>query len=892
MRADDREERGHGGGAFPSRVAALLATLAVACGGGRIGGDLPAGPDASDVATDADPGLPDDGSGDLPARDDSAFQDLPADGDPAPVDLPGDLPDLPAPDGLDATPEAYPDDLPADLPDAPADLPADLPDDPGPACDPDAGPCPCTTSDECPEGTYCDGTTCLPWACTPGSRFCKDSLRILCDRDGGGITILEDCDDGNPCTLGDGCEPTRCLPRTAMDCDDFNPCTVDACDRNTGLCVSTAADGVACQDGDPCTSNDTCIDGRCVAIGATDCRDGNPCTTDYCTSLLGCVHQPADGPCAPSADPCAVGGECRDAVCRDVGPDCDDGNPCTMDACESGACTHRAIPGCACASTEDCDDGDPCSTDGCLDGRCAHGPEVREGCCSTAADCDDGDPCTRDECAGFACAHAPAPDPACCASPVLRASLDGEGSDGFRWDAPDDHDVGWRLFVPPGGNGLALYFGNAAGTGYGTGTRAAGNALSPRLVLPAGVSLALSFRTWQDVEAAAAQDPFAVEAVDDTGRSLAVWSRPEGFPMRSWQSIAADLSPLAGRAIRLRFAFDSQDGVANDGGGVFLDDVTVTSPCLPTACAVESDCVAMDWHGACDGSTCDFGRSLQPLATHGQPPSPVAFASPSDVAVSPDGTTVYVSDRDAHVVQVLSADDVAGPVLGGYGTAPGRLNLPRGLAAAADRVYVADTGNHRLQAFSPGGAHLWSFGSQGDGPGRFNDPRGVALSADGGMLWVADTGNHRVQGLTPAGVVHVVIGGYGKLAGQLRSPACVAPLGDDALLVCDTQNHRLQVFGTNGAFRAVVAPSDGVPLNQPYGVAAAGPDAFWVSDSWNHRIVLMEASGRVRDRYGEFGSGAGGFAYPLGMEPDPSGGLWVVDSGNRRVVRLGRGPLP
>jgi len=300
----------------------------------------------------------------------------------------------------------------------------------------------------------------------------------------------------------------------------------------------------------------------------------------------------------------------------------------------------------------------------------------------------------------------------------------------------------------------------------------------------------------------------------------------------------------------------------------------------------------MGWHGACEGSTCDYGRSLQPLATPGQPPSPFAFASPSDVAVSPDGATVYVSDRDAHVVQVLSADGVAGPVLGGYGTAPGRLNLPRGLAAAADRVYVADTGNHRLQAFSPGGAHLWSFGAQGDGPGRFNEPKGVALSADGGMLWVADTGNHRVQGLTPAGVVHVVIGAYGKLAGQLRSPSCVAPLGDDALLVCDTQNNRLQVFGTNGAFRAVVAPSDGVPLNQPYGVAAAGPDAFWVSDSWNHRIVLVEASGRVRDRYGEFGSGVGGFAYPLGMEPDPSGGLWVVDSGNRRVVRLGRGPLP
>ncbi|MCX5895460.1 MAG: hypothetical protein NTZ51_06485 [Proteobacteria bacterium] len=60
---------------------------------------------------------------------------------------------------------------------------------------------------------------------------------------------------------------------------------------------------------------------------------------------------------------------------------CDDSNPCTIDACdpEEGYCTH----------TPKCDDGDPCTTDTCdpNTGECTHTPK-----------CDDGDPCTTDTC--------------------------------------------------------------------------------------------------------------------------------------------------------------------------------------------------------------------------------------------------------------------------------------------------------------------------------------------------------------------------------------------------------------------------------------------------------------------------------------------------------------
>jgi hypothetical protein len=63
--------------------------------------------------------------------------------------------------------------------------------------------------------------------------------------------------------------------------------------------------------------------------------------------------------------------------------DCNDGNACTADACDTsnGTCVHTAVS---------CDDGQICTTDTCIPatGACSHGP----------ANCDDGNLCTVDSC--------------------------------------------------------------------------------------------------------------------------------------------------------------------------------------------------------------------------------------------------------------------------------------------------------------------------------------------------------------------------------------------------------------------------------------------------------------------------------------------------------------
>ncbi len=91
--------------------------------------------------------------------------------------------------------------------------------------------------------------------------------------------------------------------------------------------------------------------------------------------------------------------------------DCDDQDPCTLDACLNGECRHGAVS---------CDDQDLCTDDWCGEEGCGH--TRKPGCCLAEADCDDLDACTRDRCLSHACVH-DVPDPTCC-------TKDGQCDDG------------------------------------------------------------------------------------------------------------------------------------------------------------------------------------------------------------------------------------------------------------------------------------------------------------------------------------------------------------------------------------------------------------------------------------------------------------------------------
>ncbi|MGB0592578.1 MAG: fibrinogen-like YCDxxxxGGGW domain-containing protein [Myxococcota bacterium] len=381
-----------------------------------------------------------------------------------------------------------------------------------------------TKNDFCDGVGTCSGTayTCEPSECQATSE--PDGVGCVVQNKVTGFV----CDDGDPETQGDVCdglgacqgEPYTCEPEVCqasatpngtdcdvtfsaagIGCDDDDPSTkVDACD-GFGACVGQAyiceptqceasstpngtdcevsfkALGIACDDQDPATQNDTCdgaggCAGEAYTCAPQNCElssvpDGEGCEVTYAALSAACDDQDPGtlgdqcdgaGGCAGTAYSCTPsqcdissvpnGFDC-DVAHKAVGTPCDDGDENTKD--------------------DQCDGGGACVGEvyGCVPSQCeAQSVPDGEGCAvsyiAQGVGCDDGDVNTRDDaCDGSGgCVGTPYTcEPTQCES---KSVPDGVGC--VIENAPaaiacDDGDLGTKVDICDG-------FGGCSGTPY------------------------------------------------------------------------------------------------------------------------------------------------------------------------------------------------------------------------------------------------------------------------------------------------------------------------------------------------------------------------------------------------------------------------------------------
>ena len=265
---------------------------------------------------------------------------------------------------------------------------------------------PCTTGDRCSVGI-----------CRPGGATCDDDnpcTRDSCAPDGRCSNVADDdllCEDASACTAGDFCRGGVCISGLGDGCAESDPCVAVACGDDGLTCELEMLNGIGCDDGDACTTNDTCQGGLCRAGPAIECPWDTECAAFRCERTTGCVLDTTyqEGKACSDDDRCTLGEKCDGGgVCAPLEPaPCDDNNPCTTDscdanwgceyswvqgpcddksactlndACEFGQCRGAAVP---------CDDQDACTTDSC---------DPLLGCQRLPTICDDGNACTIDSC--------------------------------------------------------------------------------------------------------------------------------------------------------------------------------------------------------------------------------------------------------------------------------------------------------------------------------------------------------------------------------------------------------------------------------------------------------------------------------------------------------------
>jgi hypothetical protein len=173
-----------------------------------------------------------------------------------------------------------------------------------------------------------------------------------------GTGVDTGCTAALPNCIGAG--PTaRCVDCvTAADCDDGRPCTIDSCTASNECSYASVARGQrgGCTLGFVCTGLprfNVCVD--CIDDQATTVDSGCGRTAEHCrTTGTGapvcevCIdNDPGTGTdlgCTGALPNCVLGrGGAYACVACTSAMDCDDGNPCTVDACLGSACRTTPV---------------------------------------------------------------------------------------------------------------------------------------------------------------------------------------------------------------------------------------------------------------------------------------------------------------------------------------------------------------------------------------------------------------------------------------------------------------------------------------------------------------------------------------------------------------------
>ncbi len=244
---------------------------------------------------------------------------------------------------------------------------------------------------------------------------------------------------------------------------------------------------------------------------------------------------------------------------------------------------------------------------------------------------------------------------------------------------------------------------------------------------------------------------------------------------------------------------------------------------------------------------------------------------------------IYVSDTGNNRICVFAPNGEFLFEFGGTGVAypmpgvkatwkPGLFNFPYGIAVRGGRIYVSDMLNGRIQVFDEKGDYLFHFPSEKRSKTVPLFP--TSLYIRGKKLYVCDRAKIKVFNLE--GNYEKSYGHFGTDEGGLSRPNGVAVDEKGNIYVSDSNNHRLEVFFSDGKVRWVLSG-----FGLPRGIDIYNDKVLFV-DTLLHNVTFVSLNGKFLGKEGKRGSNLGDFNFPNDLKVSGDRVL-VVERENNRV---------
>jgi len=169
-----------------------------------------------------------------------------------------------------------------------------------------------------------------------------------------------------------------------------------------------------------------------------------------------------------------------------------------------------------------------------------------------------------------------------------------------------------------------------------------------------------------------------------------------------------------------------------------------------------------------------------------------------------------------------------------------------------------------------------TFGSFGSGISQLSYP----INSNGDIL-VCDYNNHRIQIFDSQGKFISTFGSKGNENGQFSSPFGIAINSKGNIVVSEYDNHRIQIFDSERNFISTFGSkgNNNGQFSNPWGICVDNNDRIYVCDYKNHRIQIFDSEGKFISTLGSNGQ----FNRPRGIAINSKENIIVSDIGNNRI---------